>query len=89
MSLITERYKINFLKLLESTFITILRRTHEKMTIELRKAQEKIRNNQSKIESIAAKAYSAQDNKSEVVSEQHQGISMKVSEIGMMKSTLH
>ena len=90
MGAISERYKINFLKLLESTYITILRRTHEKMAVELKKEQERVRSNASKIETIAAKAYSTHDQQSEVItSSQHLGISMKISEIGLGKDTIN
>lgn len=90
MGAISERYKINFLRLLETTYITILRRTHEKMGLELKKEQERAKSNASKVEAIAAKAYSSHDQHSEVISSsQHLGISMKITEIGRGKDTIN
>lgn len=60
------------------------------MNIELKKEQDRINSNNSKIEIIAAKAYSTHDQQSEVItSTQHMGISMKISEIGMGKETIN
>lgn len=90
MGAISERYKINFLRLLEATYITILRRTHEKMSLELKKEQERIRSNASKVEAIASKAYSSHDQHSKVItSSQHLGISLKITEIGRGKDTIN
>lgn len=58
------------------------------MALEFKKEQENIKNSNSKIDIIAAKAYSFNDNHSYIVSEENQGITMKVSEIGIMGSTL-
>lgn len=90
MGAISERYKINFLRLLEATYITILRRTHEKMALELKKEQERVRSNASKVEAIATKAYSSHDQHSEVItSSQHLGISVKIAEIGRGKDAIN
>lgn len=88
MGAISERYKLNFLKLLEPTYVTILRRTHEKLVVELKKEQERLRSSASKVEAIAAKAYSSQHPPSQLASSQHNGIALRLSEVGSGKETL-